>query len=349
MFKDLKKKINLIKKSKKIKVFYFGNTVKKESSSFYVTSIQENKSFIYFGAIIYNNKIAKKISKIVDGNFNFILVDIEKKVISKDKKEYINIERSVKDTIKKNQILTYKGNDLTVQACETLINYLFLKDPRGIGGKKILVLGCGNIGFKLSLKFVESGANLYLFRRNKKILENIKNSINFIIPKATVAKAKVINDYKSNLNNFDIIICATNGVSLLKKHHVNKFKKNVVVIDIGKGIFEKQALHKAIKDKINLFRLDVTPAYDGYLENIVSTKKINNTSLKKYNLYKKLQLVKRGVLSLENSIIVDNVKYPKKIYGVSDGYGSFKKVNKKKNIKIKNIIKILNKVTHEKK
>ena len=122
-----------------------------------------------------------------------------------------------------------------------------------------------------------------------------------------------------------------------------------MVIDIGKGIFEKQALHKAIKDKINLFRLDVTPAYDGYLENIVSTKKINNTSLKKYNLYKKLQLVKRGVLSLENSIIVDNVKYPKKIYGVSDGYGSFKKINQKKKIKIKNIIKILNRVTHEKK
>ena len=106
MYKDLKKKINLIKKSKKIKVFYFGNTVKKESSSFYVTSIQENKKFIYFGVIVYNNKIAKKISKIVDGNFDFILVDIEKKVISKDKKEYINIERCVKDT--RVTILRYK-------------------------------------------------------------------------------------------------------------------------------------------------------------------------------------------------------------------------------------------------
>ena len=237
----------------------------------------------------------------------------------------------------------YKGNDLTVQACETLINYLFLKDPRGIGGKNILVLGCGNIGFKLSLKFVESGANVYLFRRNKKILKNIKDSINFIIPKATVAKAKVINDYGSNLNNFDIIICTTNGVPLLKKYHINKLKKNVVVIDIGKGIFEKQALNKAIKDEINLFRLDITPAYDGYLENIVSTKKINNTSLEKYNTYKKLKLAKRGILSSENSIIVDNVKNPKKIYGVSDGYGSFKKINKEKDIKIRNTLKNIKK------
>ena len=58
--------------------------------------------FIYFGAIIFNNKSAEKISKIVDGNFNFILVDVEKKITSQNKKEYVNIKRSVKDIIKNN-------------------------------------------------------------------------------------------------------------------------------------------------------------------------------------------------------------------------------------------------------
>lgn len=147
MYKDLIKKIELIKNKKKIKVFYFGNTVKKETKNFYITNIRENNRFIYFGAIIFNNKSAEKISKIVDGNFNFVLVDVEKKITSQNKKEYVNIERSVKDVIKKSKIITYKGNDLTVQACETLINYIFLKDKRGLGGKKILILGCGNIGF----------------------------------------------------------------------------------------------------------------------------------------------------------------------------------------------------------
>ena len=36
-----------------------------------------------------------------------------------------------------------------------------------------------------------------------------------------------------------------------------------------------------------------------------------------------MNLVKRGILSPENSIIVDNVNFPKRIYGISDGYGSF--------------------------
>ena len=36
--------------------------------------------------------------------------------------------------------------------------------------KKILILGAGNIGFKLGLKMVENGGNVYLYRRSKKIL-----------------------------------------------------------------------------------------------------------------------------------------------------------------------------------
>jgi hypothetical protein len=41
MIVELKKKLKKIKKSKKIKVFYFGNTVKKESNNFYLTEIKE--------------------------------------------------------------------------------------------------------------------------------------------------------------------------------------------------------------------------------------------------------------------------------------------------------------------
>lgn len=342
MYKELIKKIKIINKSKKKKVFYFGNTTKKEAAKFYLTNIQENSKFIYFGAVIFNNKCASKIAKLIDGKVDFVLVDIEKKVISINKNDTINIERSVKEGIKKTKIFTYKGNDLTVQAAETLINYLFLKDPKGVGGKKILILGAGNIGFKLALKLVESGADVYLYRRNKKILKIMALTINSVIPKATVAKAKIVNKVKKDLKIFDLILGTTNGKSIIDVNQVNTFKNNVTVIDIGKGIFKKKALMKAINKKINLYRLDVTPAYDGYLENVYSTEKLNNLNVKKSRIYKNLKLVKRGVLSPENSVIVDNVSFPKSIYGISDGYGSFKKSNKKKIIKIRKKLRKLN-------
>ena len=335
MILELKKRLRIIKKSKKIKVFYFGSTVKKESNNFYITEIKENKKFIYFGAVIFNNYHAKKIAKIIDGNVDFALIDVEKKIVSKNKSIFINIERAVKDVLKNTKIFTYKGNDLTVQACETLINYIYLNDIRGIGGKNILVLGSGNIGFKISQKLVESGGNVYMYRRNQKILEKIVFTINALSPKATVAKARKIKSLSLSLNKYDLIIGTTNGVPLINKEHIKKLKKKLFIIDVGKGILKKDALDLAISKNINLFRLDITPAYDGYLENVYSTEKLNNINLIKSKIVKNLDLVKRGILGKEGSIIVDNVIFPKKIYGISDGKGSFKKTNNKKILEIK--------------
>ncbi len=326
MYGVLKNTIRTINKSKKIRCFFLGNTVKKENSNFYVTPVRENRKFIYASAVIYNDFSAKKIAKRIDGKVDFLLIDTEKKVISKKKNIYVNIERAVKETIKKTKIFTYKGNDLTVQAGETFLNNFFLKDIRGIGAKNILILGSGNVGFKLGIKLVENGANVFLYRRKRKILKNIVYTINNIIPRATVAKAKMIKNFSKKINNFHIIIGTTSGKALLTEKHVNKFKSNVLILDIGKGMFKKEALKSALSKNISLYRLDVTPAYNAYLENITTTQKIHNFKLKKSQNYGKLKLVKRGILSNANSIIVDNVNLPKKIYGISDGYGGFKKV-----------------------
>jgi len=158
-------------------------------------------------------------------------------------------------------------------------------------------------------------------------------------PKATEARARTVDKLGNDLKKFDVILGTTNGKSLINSYQVDSLTKNAVVIDIGKGIFKKEALIKAINKKIDLYRLDITPAYDGYLENIYSTEKVNNFDLEKSKIYKKLKLVKKGILSTENSIIVDNVKSPKIIYGISDGFGSFKKLNEKK---LKNIKQKLN-------
>ena len=249
MYDNLANTIKTINKSKKIRCFFLGNTVKRESSSFYVTAIRENQKFIYAGAIIFSDFSAKKIAKIIDGKVDLLLIDTEKKAISNNIEPVVNIEKSIKETIKKTKIFTYKGNDLTVQAAETFINNYFLKDIRGIGGKKILILGSGNIGTKLGIKLVESGANVFLYRRKIKILKNIINTINNIIPKGTLAKAKMIKNLKLNLNKFHIIVGATSGKSILTSNHVKSFKSDVLIIDIGKGIFKKEALKLALSKK----------------------------------------------------------------------------------------------------
>lgn len=338
MIEEIKKKISILRKTNKKKVFYFGNTVKKETNNFYITPINENNEFIYFGAIVFSNYHAKKIAKIIDGKVDFILLDVEKKVFSKKKTELINIERSVKDIIKKTKIFLYKGNDLTVQACETLINSIYTSDVRGVGGKNILVLGAGNIGFKISQKIVESGGNVFMYRRNKKILNNIIYTINMLSPKATIAKAKKIDNFENKLNKFDLIIGTTDGKPLIKSKHIKKFKSNVIVIDVGKGIFEKKALDRAIQKNINLFRLDVTPAYNGHLENINSTEAFHNFNQDRYKISNNYNLIRKGILGKNGSIVVDDVNLPKKIFGVADGKGSFKMIKEKEMHNISKLI-----------
>ena len=62
-----------------------------------------------------------------------------------------------------------------------------------------------------------------MYRRNKKLLKKIVFTINSLIPKATVAKANIVNNIQK-MGQYDLIIGSTNGVPLLKKTYF-KFKR----------------------------------------------------------------------------------------------------------------------------
>ena len=339
--KNLKKIINTIKKrnkeNKKI-CFFLGNTKKLENKSFFFTPVRENQECFFFGAIVYNDNIAKKILKNIDGLVDYIFVDVEKKVKSKNTNlELINIERSAKDCIKKSILNVYKANDLTISSAETLIGNLFLKDRRGVGGKKILILGVGNIGFKLSLKLVESGANVYLYRRNQKILFDLTKTINLIKPSGTKSKAINLKKFPNDLSKFNLIVTAVNKIDLIKLHQIEKITKKTILIDAGKGNFTQKAINFLRKKKHFIYRLDTTSSYFSYIQNIIFTQdQYKKNSM--INKYGPLNLVTQGIVGIKDDLIVDDVENPKKIYGLCDSNGNLKKLTEEKKNKIlKNI------------
>jgi hypothetical protein len=64
---------------------------------------------------------------------------------------------------------------------------------------------------------------------------------------------------------------------------------------------------------------------------------------KKNYIFKKntLKFVSQGIVGQKNDIIVDDVNYPKLIYGICDGNGSFIQINNiQKNQEIKKIYKL---------
>ena len=329
--KDIKSTIIKIKKiaklNNKISCVFLGNTVQKEKATFYITPIRENKKFVFCSVILFNDFVANKVAKMMDGHINYILVDTEKKIQTKNTNlGLVNIERPIKETIKKSKLRVYKANDLSILSTETLINYYFLNDKRGLSGKKAIIIGAGNIGFKLALKFVENGASTYLIRRNKKFLKNIIQTINIIKPKGTVANAYFLDKIPNDLTNFDIIIGSSDKKNLIKKKHVININNKKLFIDLGKGTFSKDCIEFLLNKKNNIFRLDATSSYFSYLDNMIYTESIykKDTYVNKINNY---NFVSQGILGKKDDIIVDDAKKPKNILGVCDGKGNLKKIN----------------------
>jgi len=313
------------RKKRKKTCFLIGTTTKKISQSFYLTPYRESQKTLYMGAIVYSNKIAQDIAKRIDGHVNYVFVDIEKKISNK-MDILTNIERSTKKIITKSVIKNYKPNDITVNSIENFIQDYFRKDLRGVGGKKILVVGTGNIGSKIALRLLESGGSVYLIRNNIRKLKIINNALNIIKPIYTKAKSRIVFKDDLKIDNYDIIIgCADKEVKFRK---IDDFKKQPLIIDVGKGMFSKKNITQLSNKKVPVFRLDVENSLSSFIDSNISTEDFFRSDFIKN--HGKFRLIKKGILGNNGDIIVDNVETPNRIIGVCGNEGLLKNLTIKK-------------------
>ena len=320
--------LSFLKKQTKLKkkksCFLIGTTKKKINQNYYLTPYRESQKTIYAGVILYDNRTAKKLAKKIDGKVNYIFVDIEKK-ITNEKDVLTNIERVTKGTIKKSIVKNYKPNDITVNSIENFIQDYFRKNLRGVGGKKILILGAGNIGSKVAIRLLESGGNIFLFRRNTNKLRKINEVLNIIKPEHTKSKSNIIGLNKLKFEDYDVIIgCSDNEIKFKK---IKKISKKPLIIDVGKGVFTQQDLNQLSKKNITIFRLDIENSLSSFIDTSVDTENFFESSfIKKRGNFR---LIKKGILGNNGDVIVDDVIKPKRIIGVCGKDGLLKNISLK--------------------
>ena len=143
------------------------------------------------------------------------------------------------------------------------------------------------------------------------------------------------------VEKFDIIICCAKGTNIIKLKKINELNENVILLDIGKGMFDKNTLNALIKNNFKVFRLDVSTSLDMEVENSEIFKILERKNYIKIKVGNYI-LASSGLLGQKNDLIVDNAKNPKTIFGVCDGKGDFISVSKqKKNNITNNLYKIL--------
>tara|TARA_B100000315_G_scaffold156661_1_gene145177 strand:+ start:56 stop:1135 length:1080 start_codon:yes stop_codon:yes gene_type:complete len=334
------KVVKIAKTENKMSGFCIGNTAKIDHNGLYFTPIRNMGIMIVAGVIVYSERQAMEITKIVDGKINYLLVDSEKKIPTKMSRSgrAANIERAIREVIKKSTLWTYKGNSLVVDAVDSLLTHLTKDSLRGIGGKKVVIFGAGNIGSKLALSLVERGACVFVARRDQEKLKIIVKALNFIRPLYTTSCITEIKDNEKAVQRADILIGVTNGVPVITSRMIRQLVPGALVVEIGKGSIHTAAIKTAEKLGIAIYRLDISAALEGAISKLFALE-----TILKYRLGRKVccgvPIVSGGLLGKKGEIVVDNINNPKEVYGMANGKGDFLKMPVKKYNKILKVVR----------
>jgi hypothetical protein len=324
----------------------------------YTTPVRFLENSLISGVVVFSQIQSIIVTNIVKDFVDDFLIDVEQKhnmkaAINSDTLKYFQDKYFINGDIKYESILSivraivaddriieYKANDITVDAIwtflSTKLNYL--------SGKKVAIIGCGNIGSKLALKLVESGVNVVLVRRDSSKGKLIANAINLIKPPLSKSYASYNSSAIQASKFCDVIIGAANTNNpVITWDMIKNMSKNGFVVDIGKGNIEANAIKKSIEKNIDIIRGDIAAALYGFVSQKQQMQEIVQNKIGRANIDSDINLVSGGVLGRCGDIVVDSFTSPSFVYGVANGSGSIKTdlnlIDKKNIEKVKKIIK----------
>jgi 5,10-methylene-tetrahydrofolate dehydrogenase/methenyl tetrahydrofolate cyclohydrolase len=320
--------------------FMLGSTVSRDPNQKpYATPVRGYKDEVIFGAIVFNQVDAIIIASRFKDKVDKFYIDIEKKlaidlnpkydllnlygidsklIANKNQPELGNISQAISKIVSKKKLIPYKANDLTVEAVWNFTGNFFGE----LSGKNIFIVGLGNIGSKLALKFVESGVDVKVHGTDSRRDKNIVESLNEIKNRAVLASISLAKTLEFDLLNADCLILATSSLSVIKSHHVKCANKCSLVIDVGKGNLDPEALELFIKNDVSVWRADITT----YLPIALSQNRVLSEDYSRKfgrNLVGGIGIVSGGYVGKKNDVVVDDYSNPKKAHGVCDGHGGF--------------------------
>ena len=311
----------------KLTGFCIGNTRKINETGLYFSPIRRTSKLISGSAIVYEVSQAVAVARAVDGRVDYVLVDTEKKISTElyGPDNVGNVERAVRETVKHSRVLTYKGNDLTVDSIENLIVQILSTYPRGLSGKRAAIIGAGNVGSKLALKLVERGMEVSLIRRDRVKLDAIVTALNIIKPSETIAMVSAGIDNLSIAQGVDLLVGLTQGTPVITRDMVNAVAPGAVLLDGGKGCCELDAIRRAQEKNIPIYRADIRPGFEGHIGMLLETERIVEYALGRTE-FDGVAVVSGGLLASHNEVVVDSIAEPHAVFGIANGLGDFVRV-----------------------
>lgn len=301
ILEDLKTKILL---SNKEKILCISTTSDLTNPPFILGSIKETKTTIAGNIILREINFIDKIIENFDGVVDYFFVDCE------IKNELKNLESITLEKVKKSKVFVYKPNDFTVESLDMFVALLF----GSLIGKKVLIVGAGNIGSKIALKLCERGADVFLFGRDTEKVNKIVVGLNLI--KKSESEIKLVDKLDTT---YDLLLSCIPGVPIVDKQMMERVVKGGKVIDVGNRNITEEALTFARDFGIEVLSLSSFGGYIGMVENWISQRDF--LQKKRQFSFGKWSVIIPGVLGKKGDILVDNIDSPARVFGVCDGVG----------------------------
>ncbi|CAM8394230.1 Quinate/shikimate 5-dehydrogenase/glutamyl-tRNA reductase [Candidatus Methylopumilus universalis] len=282
-------------------------TANKNNPSLYVSALRTNKKYAAANFIFSDDSMLKEVIRRFDGVAHAFIVDVELK------NQFKNLEKLSESFIKKSKIYRFKPNDITVFSLDLLLSAFIPCFKNKIS----LIVGPGNIGVKTAIVLAERGCEVKLLGREYSKIKKIAEGVSEIIRgSGSISAIKSI----SALADVSLILGCSPGIPVISSSMIQNASEDALVIDVGNGTIQADALLAAEKRNINIICLTVEIAFFSWLEAIENTKKQVNNMVKRV-LPSGLVIIGPGVYGSYGDVIVDNPNKWEKIIGVCDGKG----------------------------
>ncbi len=293
--------------SSKEKIIGVSTTADKSNPEIIFGSIRETRSTISGTVILRDIGFLKEIIGCFDGVVDYFMLDPEYK------NEVSNLETTVTNLIKKSKIFIYKPNDFTVDSLDMFVALLF----KSLQGKKVYIIGAGNIGSKIALKLCERGAHVSMYDNDISKIQIIVGGLNYI--KRSSTQIEVALNLSDGAQGADLIIGCTPGIPVITKEIITVLNKGSKIIDAGNRTVFLDAIVEARVKGIEILSLSSLPGYIGMIENWLFQRELLQN--KRIETVDGCSIIVPGVLGLKGDILVDNISKPTRIFGVCDGVG----------------------------
>jgi hypothetical protein len=327
-YQDLMSRMEvLIREHKKERIgFTIGTLTNFElNGDYYLTPVRKSSRLIYTGAIVRNVETAIEISKIVDEFVSYIFVDSEKKVSESNYgvNDVGNIEKAVSSVLNASTLLTYKGNDLTVQSTDTLIRVL----TPNLTGAKIAIAGVGNIGMKLALSLLERGNSIYLYSQDRSHSIDVATILNKSKLRTTISRAYSAESLLEAVDQADILIATSNRKKFIGLEHVNMMNHindsvSPILVDVGKGCFKDEVNN----ERNTVMRVDVGDHLSSEIDSLISQYEFLKSSIWTRTIGD-TRFVIRGIVGKKGDVLVDSLSKPSSVLGICDGDGNVSSIS----------------------